>query len=99
MMDEAKKVLLAAIGGASLTYEKAQETIEALEKKGKLSVDEGKRLKEELVQRKNDGKKERVTHEELEEKLVEMGAIHRKDMDELEQKIESLTQKIEELSN
>lgn len=99
MMDELKKLMFAGIGGAALTYEKAQEIIEGLEKKGQLSVDEGKRLKEELVQRKNKGDNDLSNREELEVQLIEMGAKHRKDIDDLEKKVVDLTQKMDELSN
>lgn len=99
MMDELKKLVFAGIGGAALSYEKAQEIIESLEKKGKLSVDEGKRLKEELMQRKNKGDSELSNREELEVQLIEMASKHREDIDELERKVTDLTQKVDELLN
>lgn len=99
MMDEIKKLMLAAIGGAYLTYEKAQEVIDNLEKKGKISVDEGKRLKEELIQKKDHYKKDALSRDEMEAQLIEMSAAHRKDIDELEKKVEDLTRKVEERSN
>lgn len=99
MMDELKKLVFAGIGGAALTYEKAQEVIDNLEKKGKLSVDEGKRLKEELVQRKNSSKHDVLSREEMEAQLIEMSAAHRKDIDELERKVESITRQLEERTN
>ncbi|SEK20954.1 Polyhydroxyalkanoate synthesis regulator phasin [Carnobacterium iners] len=97
MMEELKKLVFAGIGGAALTYEKAQEVVENLEKKGKLSVEEGKRLKEELVQRKNGSERESNNHEDVEAHLIEMTATHRKDIDELERKVAELTQKVDEL--
>lgn len=99
MMDELKKLVFAGIGGAALTVEKAQEIIDSLEKKGQLSVDEGKRLKEELMQRKNRGDNDLSNREELEVQLIEMASKHRKDIDELERKVAELTQKVDELSN
>lgn len=99
MMDEIKKLMLAAIGGAYLTYEKAQEVIDNLEEKGKISVDEGKRLKEELIQKKDGHKKDALSRDEMEAQLIEMSAAHRKDIDELEKKVEDLTRKVEEQSN
>ena len=98
MMEELKKLVFAGIGGAALTYEKAQEVVENLEEKGKLTVDEGKRLKEELIKRKNGGGKDSLNHEDVEAQLIEMTATHRKDIDELEKKVEDLTRKMEELS-
>lgn len=98
MMEELKKLVFAGIGGAALTYEKAQEVVESLEKKGKLSVDEGKRLKEELLQRKNGAQSDSVNQQDVEAHLIEMTATHRKDIDELEKKVEELSRRIEELS-
>lgn len=99
MMDELKKLVFAGIGGAALSYEKAQEIVESLEKKGQLSVDEGKRLKEELMQRKNKGDSDLSNREELEVQLIEMASKHRKDIDELERKVADLTQKVDEWSS
>ncbi|WP_051912680.1 phasin family protein [Carnobacterium funditum] len=99
MMEELKKLVFAGIGGASLTYEKAQEVVDHLEKKGKLSVDEGKRLKEELLQRKSNKKEESLNHDDVETQLIEMTATHRKDIDELERKVEELTKKVDDLWN
>lgn len=99
MMEELKKLVFAGIGGAALTYEKAQEVVENLEKKGKLSVDEGKRLKEELMKRKHGSEVEPANHEDVEAQLIEMTATHRKDIDELEKKVEELTRKMEEFSS
>ena len=98
-LDLGVKTVLIAIGGAYLTYEKAQEVIDNLEKKGKISVDEGKRLKEELIQKKDHYKKDALSRDEMEAQLIEMSAAHRKDIDELEKKVEDLTRKVEERSN
>ena len=48
MMDEIKKVLLFGVGAVASTYEKATEVVEDLVKKGKITIDEGKELGEEL---------------------------------------------------
>ena len=48
MMDEIKKVLLFGVGAVANTYEKATEVVEDLVKKGKITIDEGKELGEEL---------------------------------------------------
>ena len=48
MMDEIKKVLLFGVGAVASTYEKATEVVEELVKKGKITVEEGKELGEEL---------------------------------------------------
>lgn len=48
MLNEFKNIILAGIGSAAYTYEKAGKVIEDLVAKGKLTVEEGKELSEEL---------------------------------------------------
>ncbi|MCR3758877.1 phasin family protein [Clostridium felsineum] len=48
MIDELKKVLLAGLGSAAYTYEKGSKLIDEMVKKGKLTLDEGKELSQEL---------------------------------------------------
>ena len=53
-MDEIKKVLLFGVGAVASTYEKSVEVIDELVKKGKITVEEGKELGEELKRTFND---------------------------------------------
>jgi polyhydroxyalkanoate synthesis regulator phasin len=48
MMEQLKKLLLAGIGSAAFTYEKAGSFINEMVEKGKLTVDEGKELSEDI---------------------------------------------------
>jgi len=48
MMSQLKKLLLAGIGSATFTYEKASSFINEMVEKGKITVDEGKELSEDL---------------------------------------------------
>lgn len=48
MLEEMKKLCLAAVGAAAMTYDKAIEVINDLVQKGKITVEEGKELSEEL---------------------------------------------------
>ncbi|WP_041710675.1 phasin family protein [Clostridium pasteurianum] len=48
MVDQLKKALLAGLGSAAYTYEKASKVIDEMVIKGKLTIDEGKELSEEL---------------------------------------------------
>lgn len=48
MLEELKNVLLAGLGSAAYTYEKATKSIDEMVKKGKLTIDEGRELAEEL---------------------------------------------------
>lgn len=48
MMNELKKVILAGVGTAATAYEKADSFIEDMVSKGKMTVEDGKVLSEEL---------------------------------------------------
>ena len=48
MMEEFKKIFLLGIGAASMTYEKSMEIINDMVKKGKLTLEEGKQIGDEL---------------------------------------------------
>ena len=58
MMDEIKKVLLFGVGAVASTYEKATEVVDDLVKKGKITIDEGTELGEELKRTFKEKKKE-----------------------------------------
>ena len=59
MMDEIKKVLLFGVGAVASTYEKATEVVDDLVKKGKITIDEGKELGEELKRTFKENTKEK----------------------------------------
>ena len=46
--DDLKKIMLAGIGAVATTAEKSKEVVDALVKKGELTVEQGKILNEEL---------------------------------------------------
>ncbi len=48
LSDDLKKIILAGIGAAALTTEKAKQMIDEFVKKGELTVEQGKVLNEEL---------------------------------------------------
>lgn len=78
MLEEAKKLLLAGIGAAATTYDKSVEVVEQLVEKGKITVEEGKELSEEL---KRDVK-EKAENVKLKanEKIEEIRPINKEDM-------------------
>ena len=55
--DGFKKLMLAGVGAAAFTAEKASDVVDTLVKKGELTVEQGKALNEEL-KRKAEEKKE-----------------------------------------
>lgn len=95
MVNEMKNILLAGIGAAAETYEKASKTVEDLVKKGKLTVDEGKELSEELkrtvhekVEKKEEAKP--LTKEELVSFFKEMNFATKDDLEEINARIAKL---------
>lgn len=97
-MNDLKKMILAGIGGASLSYDKAEEMVEKLASKGQITVDQGKKLSEELI-RKGKGKlkDDAIDKDEIQAILLQMNVAQRKDIEELEAKIAVLNVQIDEL--
>ncbi|MGJ0847909.1 Polyhydroxyalkanoate synthesis regulator phasin [Tissierella praeacuta DSM 18095] len=83
-----KKVFLAGIGTLALTYEKANEVVEAMVEKGKITMEQGKELNEELKRAIN--KKEGTTNSELKDILKELNLATKDDIANLESRINNL---------
>lgn len=112
MVNEAKTILLATIGAASLTYEKASDAIVELVNKGRLTVDDGRELTEEL---KRDFKNEAtdlkkkvkddldivkpVTKGELRKIIEEIEIAHKKEISILNNRIDELQNLVDEILN
>lgn len=97
MIEDIKKALLVGVGSTAIALEKAVEQVDKLVSRGKLTVAEGKKLTEELIQRKN----KEVSLEEketLEAILLEMNVAQRKDIEDLEAKVEELERKMRDKS-
>ncbi|MGL5151930.1 MAG: phasin family protein [Clostridium sp.] len=111
MMSEAKTLLLATIGAASLTYEKSTETIMNLVERGKITVEDGRELTEELtrdLKREADVIKNKVkddidivkpiTKGELNKIISEIELNYQRDFDALNNRIDELQQLIDSAS-
>lgn len=99
LVDDLKKALLIGVGGTALAVEKSMEQIDRLVAKGRLSVEEGKNLTSELIQKKNQQTNDLEEKERLEALLLEMNVAQRKDIDDLETKVQELEKKLENSSN
>ena len=104
-MDELKKLLLLGVGAASMTYEKATETIEELVQKGKLTVSEGKELGEELkrnIQEKAydmaEKKRENgpLSKEDVLKIIAEYDLVPRTEFNLLKEKVKELEEKLKD---
>ncbi|MEC6748485.1 hypothetical protein VXN63_07990 [Marinilactibacillus sp. XAAS-LB27] len=98
LVDDIKKALLIGVGGTALAVEKSMEQIDRLVAKGKLSVEEGKTLTSELIQKKNQDTTDSEEKERLEALLLSMNVAQRKDIDDLEAKVQELEKKLENSS-
>lgn len=97
MIEDIKKALLVGVGSTAIAFDKAVEQVDKLVSRGKLTVAEGKKLTEELIKRKNS----EVSLEEketLEAILLEMNVAQRKDIEDLEAKVEELERKMTDKS-
>lgn len=101
MIDLIKKTVLAGVGAAALTKEKAEEALGELVDKGKLSATEAKETAEKIAE---DGKREfeSATHqlqEKFDELLSRAGFNQSKRIDELETKIGDLEARLKTLED
>lgn len=88
MKNPLEKLFLAAVGTTTLTYEKAQETVNELIEKGKLTVEEGRDLTKDLKKKfevKSQGEEE-SRYEELAAELLKL----RQQVNELQGQVEHL---------
>lgn len=98
MFEQLRRLGMIGIGGTALAVDKVTEYVDELVGQGKLTVNEGKKLTEELIRSK---KKETTEEdrEEIEEILLDMNLAQRKDIEALENRIvqlETELQKAEE---
>lgn len=89
MFEQLKKLAMIGIGGTALAVEKVSGYVEDLVEQGKLTVDEGKKLTEELIRNKEKEVTEKG-REEIEAILLEMNIAQRKDIEMLESRIDDL---------
>lgn len=103
MIDELKKVVLAGLGSAAYTYEKASKVVDDLVEKGRLTIDEGKELSQELkknLKEKTDSMGDKVnkvkplTKEDLTNVLKEINFATKDDLKDLKERINNLEEKL-----
>lgn len=98
MANELKNILLAGIGSAAYTYEKAAKAVDDMVQRGKLTVEEGKELSEELkrtVKEKahNENESKSLTKEDMAALLKEMNFATKEDINDLKTRIAILEEK------
>lgn len=101
MMEEFKKIILLGIGAASMTYEKSMEIINDMVRKGKLTLEEGKQIGDELRKTMkasviNDNKKY-LNKEEVLKIIAECNFISRTEFDLLKERVVELEEEIKRI--
>lgn len=98
MFEKLKDLLLAGVGGAAISVEKADEVVTNLVQKGKLTVEEGKDFSEELIKKAKDSTgMSTVDREELQATLIELNFAQQQDIEVLESQIQNLQSEVNEL--
>lgn len=81
MINEIKKLMLASIGTAAVAYEKFDEFIEQMVEKGKITVEDGRELSEEL--KRNVEEKTSEATNMINKKLEEIKPMSREEINEI----------------
>lgn len=97
MINELKNLFLAGLGSAAYTYEKASKLIDEMVQKGKLTIDEGKELSEELKRniKSKVNEVKPLTKEDMISILNEMNFASKNDLKLINEKINDLKTKID----
>lgn len=89
MFEQLRRLAMIGVGGTALAVEKVADYVDELVAQGKITVDEGKKLTEKLIQNKEKEVTEKG-REEIEAILLEMNIAQKKDIEELEARIAEL---------
>lgn len=96
MVDQLKNALLAGLGSAAYTYEKASKVIDDMVEKGKLTIDEGKELSQELKQNivQKSEKIKPVSKEDINSLLNNSNFATKEDLKEIKERLKKLEEKL-----
>jgi polyhydroxyalkanoate synthesis regulator phasin len=95
MFEQLKKLAMIGIGGTAIAVEKLSDYVDELVDQGKITVEEGKKLTEELIQSKKKDTSEE-DREEIEAILLDMNLAQRKDIVDLENRIAELERELDQ---
>ena len=87
-MNDLKKVLLAGIGLTAMTVDKADSFVKELGEKGRLTVEEGKELEQELKRQSKEEAQEFLNKLDAKKSSVEYAT--KEDVKRLEEKLDAL---------
>lgn len=95
--EDLKNIMLAGIGSMAYTYEKATQIVDDMVQKGKITIEEGKELSQEL-KRKNMSTNSMnsnvnthpITKEEMSDLLKQMNFATQEDLEDIRQRLTKL---------
>ncbi len=99
MIDLIKKTMLAGIGFATLTKEKAEDLIHEFSKAGNISEEEGRKLVDELIKKSDKARKdfEKQVEKIVQDTMKRFDVPNRKDYQKLQKDITKLKQDIKKI--
>jgi len=94
MVDDLKNILLAGLGAAAYTYEKSKKVVDDMVEKGKLTLEEGKELSEELKRnmKEKESKYIPVTKDEMISLFKEINFATKDDLQDIKIRLAKLEQ-------
>jgi len=97
MEDLLKNIFFAGIGSLALSYEKADELVKDLVNRGKITVEQGKQLNEELkrvvADSQNDNQNVQDLENNIKNHLSSLNLATKEDIDSLNKRIDELENK------
>ena len=104
MLEMARKVLLAGIGAMALTQEEIEKFVAKLVERGEIAEKDGRKLISDVKERRRKKSSEGAAGNEEVEKRMEgvlsrMNIASKSDIDGLNRKITTLTEKLDELNS
>ncbi|NLV76553.1 MAG: hypothetical protein GX023_06170 [Tissierellia bacterium] len=94
MEDLLKKIFFAGVGSLALTYDKAKDLVEDMVERGKITVEQGKKLNEELKRVVEDNKSNAQNISEVENNIKNyinsLNLATKEDLETLSNRIEKL---------
>ncbi|ACD52147.1 hypothetical protein ST12_00405 [Clostridium botulinum] len=109
MIKEARNLFIGMVGATTMTYEKANEVVNTLVEKGKVTIEEGKELSEELkreIKEKKDTVKfmanekineiKPLTKDDIYGILQEFDFISKEEFNELKDRISDIEEKLKD---
>lgn len=95
--EDLKNIMLAGIGSMAYTYEKATEIVDDMVQKGKITIEEGKELSQELKRKNmntnnmnNSVNTHPITKEEMSDLLKQMNFATQEDLEDIRQRLTKL---------